>query len=283
MKNAMNLIGLLALAGSLSTAPAAFAQADAGAAAPTPPAAAPAAAPAAPTVDELLAKVDALQPTRDDAASQKQIEALLSQAKKLAPNDYGVLWRVARNHCWIGEGFAGEKQAMRRQVEAKQCWDYGARAVKAQPDKVEGNYFAANGAGNYSTEIGIMKALTHGMEGTFNGFLDKAIAIDPGFKGAAPLVAKGRYYFSLPWPKRSYSKSEEMFKKALALQPKAIRAKLWLAETLVNDGNAKEAKIYLDQVEAQLAKGGEGFDPPEVRRVKGWVGPVKEKIQEELK
>lgn len=242
-------------------------------------------APAVARADDLsatYAKIDALNTTRDQPDSIKQMDALLSDALKASPNDYGLLWRAARMHCWVGEGLP-PAQSERRKVEAKQCWDLGAKAVNAKPEGVEGNYFAANGAGNYSTEIGVLKALSQGMEGIFNGYLDKAIKLDPGFQGASPLIAKGRYYFSLPWPKRSYSKSEDFFKKAIAKEPKAIRAKLWLAEALVNDGEAKQAKVYLDQVDAQLAANGDGFDPPEVHRIQGWEPAVKQKIQEELK
>ena len=39
----------------------------------------------------------------------------------------------------------------------------------------------------------------------------------------------------------------------------------------------------LDQAEAQIAANGDGFDPPEVKRVQSWVEPVKKKITEELK
>ena len=259
MKNLRNVLGLLTLV--VAVAPA-VARAD--------------------DLSATYAKIDALNATRDQADSMKQMDAAISEALKASPNDYGILWRAARMHCWISEGLAPE-QKTRRTAEAKQCWDLGAKAVTVNAEGVEGNYFAANGAGNYSTEIGILKALSNGMEGIFNGYLDKAIKLNPGFYGASPLIAKGRYYFSLPWPKRSYSKSEDMFKKALATEPKAIRAKLWLAEALVNDGDAKAAKVYVDQVDAQLAANGDGFDPPEVKRVQSWLDPVKKKVQEELK
>ncbi|MBS2028270.1 MAG: hypothetical protein JST54_10225 [Deltaproteobacteria bacterium] len=260
MKNLRNVLGLLTFAVAVTPA---IARADG-------------------DLSAVYAKVDQLNTTRDSADSIKQMDAALSEALKASPNDYGLLWRAARMHCWIGEGLSKE-QSERRKVEAKQCWDLGAKAVNAKPEGVEGNYFAANGAGNYSTEIGILKALGAGMEGIFNGYLDKAIKLDAGFQAASPLIAKGRYYFSLPWPKRSYSKAEDQFKKALAAEPKAIRAKLWLAETLVNDGDAKAAKVYIDQVDAQLAANGDGFDPPEVKRVQSWLDPVKKKVQEELK
>lgn len=228
--------------------------------------------PAAPA----LAKIDGLWNSRDTA--EKELDGLVSQAMQQAPADYDVLWRAARFHCWVGEGASGP----RREVEAKQCWDLGAKAAELKPDAVEGNYYAANGAGNYSTEIGIMKALSKGMEGTFNGYLDKAIKIDPGFNHAAPLIAKGRYHYKLPWPKRSYDKSEARFKEALKLEPNSLRAKVWLAEVLVDDGKAKEAKTYIDQAVAQAAAPG-SYDPPEIKRVAPWIDPVKKKIDEELK
>ena len=114
--------------------------------------------------------------------------------------------------------------------------------VKAKPAWVGGHYYAAAGIGIYSQAVGILKALGEGLESKFNERLDKAIEIDPRFQKEMPLIAKGRYYFELPWPKRNLGKSATWYRKALALDPNNLRATAWLAETLWSDGDVAGAR-----------------------------------------
>jgi hypothetical protein len=179
----------------------------------------------------------------------------------------------------VADGLRGSSHE-KRQSEAESCMELGKRAVAVKPGGVEGNFYGANGAGQYSQEIGILKALGKGMEGIFNGFIDKAIQIDPTFEAGGPYVVKGRYYYELPWPKRSYSKSAEMYHKALGVQPQNVRAQVYLAETLLADGDAKGAKV---QVDAALAHTVGAYDPPEEARAMKFAAELKPKVDKELK
>src|SRR5215471_8020094 len=151
-------------------------------------------------------------------------------------------------------------------------------AVAAHPDDVELMYrYARAGIGIYSQAVGILRALGEGLEGKFNERLDKAIELDQKFQKEMPLIAKGRYYFELPWPKRNLGKSATWYRKALALDPNNLRATAWLGETLWRDGDVAGAR-------AQLAKVQEGHvpdDPPEEARVKSIAKKIAAQMDKE--
>jgi tetratricopeptide (TPR) repeat protein len=225
---------------------------------------------------QVLAELDALFARRSDAAAFKELDAALKKAQEASPDDYELVWRVARSRQWEADGAKDERL---KKAVGKQAWDYGERAVKLNPERVEGHYYAAAGIGAYSQAVGIMKALGEGLEGKFNERLDKAIQLDPGFEWGAPLLAKGRYYFELPWPKRDLAKSASLYEKALAKFPGNLRAHLFLAETLLKDGKAEKAREAIQKVK----QGSTAYDPAEGRRVQELAKKVEAEIEEELK
>lgn len=224
---------------------------------------------------EAVARMEALWPNRDTPEKLAELEKLAQEAPKAFPEDYEVLWRASRTEHWIADGAEGEK----KRVHGKAAWELGEKAVARQPDRVEGNYFAAIGIGAYSESIGILRALTQGLEGKFNGRLDAALKLDPKFEKGGPWIAKGRYYFELPWPKRDLGKSAELYRKVVDAFPEILRAHLWLAETQLKDGQAKAASESLAKAEA----GSVEYDPPEGRRVKEWAKSLRRQVEEELK
>src|SRR5262249_42542387 len=152
------------------------------------------------------------------------------------------IWRQARWLSWKADTLAGDA----KKNMGKATWQMAERAVKAAPALPEGHYYAALGIGQYSEGAGIINALAEGLEGKFNERLDKAISINGSIDNGGPMVLKGRYFFTLPWPMRNLNKSSEWFNKALAKHPYNLRAHLYLAETMLKDGKAKDAKPHLD-------------------------------------
>lgn len=220
--------------------------------------------------------LDTLWKTRDEPASLKEADKLISDGLKANPNDYELLWRAARQRWWVADGATEEK--LKRQL-GKEGWNYAERALKVKPNGMEGHYYMALSIGAYSQAVGILKALSEGLEGKFVDNLDAAIKANEGFDRSGGRNAKGRYYWELPWPKRDIAKSLIEFDAVLKRNPEHLRAKLYKAESLLKEGNAKGAKTLIDEVLA----GDCGYDPPECKRVKTWAKPVKEKIEEELK
>jgi hypothetical protein len=229
-----------------------------------------------PAPADAIANVDELWKTRDDGASLKEADKLLSEGLKAAPNDYALLWRAARQRWWVADGASEEK--LKKQL-GKEGWNLAERALKAKPGGMEGHYYTALNIGAYSQAVGILKALSEGLEGKFVENLDAAIKADETFDRTGGRNAKGRYYWELPWPKRDLAKSYVEFDAVLKRNPEHLRAQLYKTESLLKDGKAAEAKVMVDKVLA----GDCAYDPPECKRVRTWAKPVKEKIEEELK
>ncbi|QRK07707.1 hypothetical protein JQX13_48295 [Archangium violaceum] len=232
--------------------------------------------PALAATPEGLSSWDAQYARRGDAAVAKQLDETLKKAVESAPEDHEVLWRAARIRNWQAEGSTDAKV---KKTLGRQVWELGDRARKVAPERVEGHYYAALGIGAYSQAVGILTALGEGLEGKYNERLDAALKLDPMYERGGPLLAKGRYFYELPWPKRNLKKSASNFEKVIAKYPEQSRAWLYLAETLLADGEEKKAHEAI----LKVSQGSVGQDPAEGQRVQGWSKKVQAAIEEELK
>ena len=230
---------------------------------PTPPAAAPAAPrPAAPA--DALGRIDALHKKRDDRAALAEERQLVDAAVARAGNDYETLWRAARLYFWLSDDPSQNNETRSRL--GKMGWDLAERAITINPKHAAGYYWAAVNMGNYAVGLGVVKALTQGMEGKFTSRLGKAGELDPRYQHGGVDVAWGRFYEKLPWPKRDRKKAEQHLRKVLTqLNPHHLRARVFLADTLAHDNRAAEAKRLLEEVAAAPVG---RYDAPEERRAK---------------
>jgi hypothetical protein len=217
---------------------------------------------APPEAAALVTQADAAWARRDEPGALDELRAKLAEAEKLAPDDYDVLWRLSRLQFWIADDPALSKEDKSR--AGKLGWEYGDRATRAAPDRVEGWHYAAAGVGNYALGIGTFRALREGIEGKFKERLSRAEAIDPGFSGGAIQTAWGRFWFKLPWPKYDARKSERALRAALERNPDNVRAHVYLADLDEKEGKRDRARADL---EAALAHPPGRYDAPEERRM----------------
>ncbi len=226
---------------------------------------------------QALARTDALWDKRDDPAAVAEMKRLLDKWLAQAPSDYAILWRGAAFNFWFSDD--PDRPLDQRIRFGKAGWDLGERAIAVNPDGVEGYFFSAVAMGNYSLGIGILRALAQRIEGKFTGRLREAEKRDPKFANGSIPVSWGRYHAQLPWPKYDAKKAISEFRRALTLNPHNLRARLYLAEVLLEEGDPEQAKALLDEIEAaQVGK----YDVAEERRAKRWAQEVKPKIQEAL-
>jgi tetratricopeptide (TPR) repeat protein len=209
----------------------------------------------------LLERADALYTTRDEAGHLGELEKLLKEAEQAAPQDYEVLWRLARLYFWLSDDPSISDDQKSR--IGKRGWELGERAVKADPKRVEGQYYAAVTMGNYALGLGVLKALRQGIEGKFKERLSRAEKADPDYSDGAIPTAWGRFYFKLPWPKYDADKSERYLLQALKKSPQNIRARLYLADLYVKEDHSREARAQLEKVVAHQPG---SYDAPEERR-----------------
>lgn len=203
---------------------------------------------------------DELWKRRDQPSAGKDLHRLLDQQLAADNRSFEANWRLAALLNWEADGEEGDKKA----DLGRQAWEAGDKAILARPSDVRGHYNAGVGVGLYSEGIGILTALSQGIEGKFRERMMGALRIDKDFQDGAPQVVWGRYYFKLPWPKRDVDKSVEVLMEAVRTHPDNVRAKLYLADSLADQGKGDEARRFAqDVIDARTSR-----DPPEDRRVK---------------
>jgi tetratricopeptide (TPR) repeat protein len=222
---------------------------------------------AAPEVDALLRQADEAWARRDQPGALDELRARLQEAEGVAPEAYEVLWRLSRLEFWIADDPALSRDERSR--AGRRGWEYGDRATRADPARVEGWHYAAAGVGNYALGIGVLRALSEGIEGKFKERLRRAEAIDPGYSGGAIQTAWGRFWSKLPWPKYDGRKAERALQDALARNPDNVRAHVYLAEVLAKAGDEERARAELTRA---LAAPPGRYDAPEERRMQAVAG-----------
>jgi tetratricopeptide (TPR) repeat protein len=219
------------------------------------------AAPAPPPPAQTARQVEELWKRRDDPAAMREAKQLLDAALAQAPDDYGLLWRAAAWHFWQSDAPGlpdGDKSRY-----GKAGWDLAERAVARNPDGAAGHFWAATTMGNYALGIGVLRALSQGIEGKFRRHIGEAERLDPRYGQGAIQNAWGGFYLELPWPKRDVKKAAEYFRKALAINPHNLRTRVYQAELELREDRPAEAKRLLEEVlRATPGK----YDAPEERR-----------------
>lgn len=213
-------------------------------------------------------KFDELWKTRDQPASIKALHQILDQQLAAEPRSFEANWRLASLYNWEANGETGDRKA----ELGKKAWEAGDKAILAKPDDVRGQYYAGLGVGLYSEGIGILTALSQGVEGKFRDRMQAALRIDKDFMDGMPQVVWGRYFFKLPWPKRDVDQSIKVLEEALAGHPENWRGKLYLADSLADQGKTEDARRFVqDVLDARQT-----IDPPEDKRLKEmakkWMG-----------
>jgi len=225
-----------------------------------------------------LARVDDLHRRRDDKAAWNEEQRLVQALLARAPNDYDVLWRAARFYFWASDDPGVPRE--QRSRWGKDGWDIAEKAIALNPNDVAGYYWAAVCMGNYALGLGVVKALSQGMEGKFRDRLGHAAALNVAYEAGAVETAWGRFYDKLPWPKRDRKKAEEHLRHAIEINPYALRARVYMASCLLDADRPQEAKRLLDEVTtAPVGR----YDAPEERRAKALAIGVLSSVDAKLR
>jgi hypothetical protein len=230
-----------------------------------------------PDLGAALAHLDDLHRKRDDRGAWNEQQRLVQSLLARAPADHGVLWRAARFYFWASDDPSVPKE--QRSRWGKDGWDLAERAIVVNPHDAAGYYWAALCMGNYAMGLGVVKALSQGMEGKFRDRLGRAQALNPGYESSSADTAWGRFFDKLPWPKRDRKKAEEHLRRAIELNPYALRPRVYLAMSYLETDRAPEAKRLLDEVNAAVPG---HYDAPEERRAKAMAAGVMPELYAKL-
>ncbi len=206
-------------------------------------------------------RFDDLWQKRDEPGVEKQLEGIVHEQLAVEPRSFEANWRLASLLNWEADGTDGDEKA----ALGKQAWEAGDKAILANPQDVRGHYYSGVGVGLYSEGVGILTALSQGLEGKFRDRLQAALKIERNFLDGAPQVVWGRYFYKLPWPKRDVDESIRVLTQTVKSHPRNWRAKIYLADSLVGDARSDEGRKLVQEV--LDAKRG-GSDPPDDKRLK---------------
>lgn len=240
----------------------------------------PAPADAADELKTVVQETDALYAARDKAGNSDKILNRLRAAATQYPTSYAVQWRLARILFWLSEVTADKAQHRKL---AEEGWEAGKKAIAANPEGAEGLYFKAICVGEVAHSVGILTALTKGIEGEFRDPLLKAEKLNPLTDHGGIFRALGRYKFELPWPRRDLDASVKYLKRALEVNKDDLRGRVYLAETLEardGKGDIDEAKKLLKEViDAPIG----GYDAPEDHRAKQFARELVARLKWDIK
>jgi len=119
---------------------------------------------------------------------------------------------------------------------------YADRAVELNPQGVEGHYYDAMSISIYAFGKSIVKALLEGLGPKYEEHLDAALKINKDYLDGSIFIAYGRYWYKLPWPKRSITKSFKYLEPGLAYNSQNIITLDFLGDSYYKDGQKQEAK-----------------------------------------
>lgn len=194
--------------------------------------------------------IDQADAKHDDDAYSATYE-LLQQAEQLEPDNFEVIWRLARAHFDFSDNSEDETVISDNFYKGL---DYAKKALELDDSRAESHKW-----------YGILIGKVGELEGTKQKILNsyevkdhtlKAIELDPEDDGNFHVMGRWHYTLSdLSWferkiagliyatpPEASFEEAAEYFKKAIALEPTDIRNHLWLGNTYVALDKNEQAK-----------------------------------------
>ncbi len=121
---------------------------------------------------------------------------------------------------------------------------YADMALKITPNNAYLNFVKGAAIGRLAQYKGIIQSLF--MLGDFDHYINKAIELDPKLYRA--YVALAMRYRDTPWPFANFDRSEELFKKALSIDPGYIYGYYELAQLYIKWGKISEARQTFEKI-----------------------------------
>ncbi len=153
-------------------------------------------------------------------------------------------WKLIRAYYFKGKYTTQDSERKKKIYDLGKA--LGEAGLKEFPESPGINLFLAIVWGVWGEEYGILKAAREGVAGKIKELCEKTIALDPNFDEAGGYRVLGRVYFKAPkiplvlgWP--SKKKAVEILEKGLALAPKNLTTRQFLAEALYSQGQKERA------------------------------------------
>lgn len=188
------------------------------------------------------------------SATHKAALEISCKAINQGDKSYEAYWRAARGCRSYAE------EVKRENVNNPAKWkpvcirygklgmDYGDKAIKLNPNRVEGWLYYGLSVGNYADGVSLVTAVREGLVDKTRKSFEQAYALDKTYMWGAPLTALGRMWNILPWPLKNNAKSLKYLREAQRLVADNPEGQVYLGLVLL------ESKSGSDEGRALLKK-----------------------------
>lgn len=186
---------------------------------------------------------DELYAAREDIANVWTSVALL-QSKLNEVDSYELAWRLGRSLFFLGqEGPAGETSC---ELHAQGA-DAGKRAVRAEPERVEGHFWLGVNLALLASAEQSLKAASHAVQA--KRALQQAVIINPAYQAAGPLRVLARLQHKLPrLLGGGVIRAREHYERAIVMAADNTVTRIYLAELLLEIGELRRGRAELELV-----------------------------------
>lgn len=193
-----------------------------------------------------IQQADKLFSYGEDPARDRRALDLIDQAVSVEPGKYQLLWRQARACYYIAE----ELEVPQKVGYYQRGINAAERAVKLEPNAVEGHFWLGANYGGAAEQKGMFKALT--LISKIRSEMESVVRLSPGYEDARAFLALGELDRQLPRliggsVKRAISYCEQ----GLKLAPHNLELKLSLAQAYLDVGRREDARRQLEELLAR--------------------------------
>jgi hypothetical protein len=199
---------------------------------------------AAESTSSVVDQMDSLWDRRPDGESLRRLIEIGEQATGERA-EFEVAWRISRACVYLGE--TQENRTLRKALAVKGM-EWARKAMEMKPERVEGHYFYGSTVGQYGATVGMASAVAQGIAGKFEESMNKSYEIDRDYDDGGSMIALGRFFYVLPWPKHDLKRSRLLLEEAKQRHPKRLLARLYLADTYYDLGKKTKARQELRHI-----------------------------------
>jgi hypothetical protein len=189
-------------------------------------------------------KMDQLWTSRNDPSSLRRLIEL-GEKTGVDDADFEIAWRVSRACVFLNS--SQENRTLRKALAVKGM-EWARKAMAREPRRIEGHYFYGSTVGQYGTTIGMVSAVAEGIAGRFEESMVKSYEIDRDYDSGGSMIALGRFFYVLPWPKRDLQRSRRLLEEAKQRHPERLLSRLYLADTYYELGKKEKARGELQYI-----------------------------------
>lgn len=156
---------------------------------------------------------------------------------------FDAAWKLARVSYWLG----GHAPASERRGYLERGIAASRRAIGLQPGRPEGHFWLGANMGALAESFGILNGLKY--RKSIKDALQTVLRLDPAFMNGSADRAIGRWYFKVPRLfGGSNSRAEAHLRASLQYDEHSTISRFFLAEVLLDEGRAAEARAELQRV-----------------------------------